>query len=746
MKAKLLIGVALLINFMFTADAQVKSPERIKTRWAKEVSPENVWKLYPRPQLVRKDWMSLNGLWNYSIKGKNDTQPQEFDGKILVPFGVESQLSGVEKRVTPEQKLWYDHSFTVPSLWKEKQILLHFEAVDWETSIWLNGKLVGTHKGGSDPFSFDITPFLKKGPQHISVSVWDPSDTGTQPRGKQMLNPHGIWYTSVTGIWQSVWLEPVEKTYIESIVPETDIDQNKVTFKTGINGDANGATLNIKVLKNGQVISEKNFLVNALKEIYISNPELWSPDHPFRYHAEVTLLRGNKVLDKVTTYFAMRKIAIGKDEFGYTRLMLNNQPQFQYGTLDQGWWPDGLLTPPSEEAMKYDLEVLKKMGFNMLRKHIKVEPSRYYYDADSIGMLIWQDMVSGYKSSEGATQYIKINDKEDWNRPKESAEQFEKEWKSIMDHLRFFPSIVAWVPFNEGWGQYDTKRILEWTKNYDPTRVVDGVSGWTDRGIGDMLDTHQYPGPGMALAEQYPNRAIVLGEFGGLGLPIPGHLWNAEMRNWGYRTYRNQGELINHYADLIYNMVPMINRGLSAAIYTQTTDVEGEVNGLMTYDRDSIKIDPNLMRVINTPLYHEIQKSGVLFNDSEITPQNFFISKKDPLKENKSVQKINLSEFSTIQGPVKIIDSDKLWIVKRFNADHISPGLQLRICGSGDMRIFLNGKMAVEKYINTQRSYDEINLNEFIKELNIGENEIMVEIQHPAKNSPPFDLGLYINE
>lgn len=744
MKSKLFLNVAILFSFIATADAQVKPVERIKTRWANNVSPQNVWKLYPRPQLVRADWMSLNGLWDYSIKEKNDPKPQKFDGKILVPFGAESQLSGVEKKVLPQQKLWYSNTFNIPKSWKNKQILLHFEAVDWETTVWLNGKLIGNHKGGSNPFTFDVTEFLKKGEQQITVSVWDPSDTGTQPRGKQMLDPKGIWYTSVTGIWQSVWLEPVEKTYIKSVVPETDIDLSKVTFKTIVGGDATGAELAIKVLKNGKVISDKKFAVNSVKEISIENPELWSPDHPFRYQVEMTLAKGGKTLDRVSTYFAMRKIAVGKDQFGYQRLMLNNKPLFQYGTLDQGWWPDGLLTPPSEEAMRYDLEVLKKMGFNMLRKHIKVEPSRYYHDADSIGILIWQDMISGYNNAESATQYIKINDKNDWNRPKESADQFEKEWKSIIDHLRFFPSIVTWVPFNEGWGQYDTKRIVEWTKEYDPTRVVNGVSGWTDRGVGEMIDTHQYPGPGMALAEQYPNRVVVLGEFGGLGLPVPGHLWNAEMRNWGYRTYKSQNVLINQYADLIYNMVPMINRGLAAAIYTQTTDVEGEVNGLMTYDRDSIKISTHLMRILNTPLYNEIQQSGVLFESSEISPQNLLISRQSPFHQADE-NKINLSGFSTIRGPVKINPNDQFWILKKFDVAQAAKGLQLRICGSGDVRIFLNGNIVVDKYIDTERSYDEINLSEYVSKLKLGENEIIVEIKRPAKNSPPFDLALYFN-
>ncbi len=592
MRNKLLGSLILMICYALTSSAQSLAPGKIETRWAKNVNASNVWQKYPRPQMVRSQWMNLNGLWDYAIIKKDNAEPKKYDGKILVPFCAESSLSGVEKSVLPDENLWYKRSFNIPTSWKGKKILLHFDAVDWETKVWLNGKLIGQHQGGSDPFTFDVSKYLKNGAQELTVSVWDPTDTGTQPRGKQQLSQKGIWYTPVTGIWQTVWLEPVESAYIERITPIADIDQNKVRLKNLINGAKGNESLSIKVMSNNKVIADQSFKVNSPIEITVPNPELWSPDHPFLYQLNVQLKRGNKVLDQIGSYFAMRKISIGKDKYGYERLLLNNEPKFQYGTLDQGWWPDGLLTPPSEEAMLYDMQILKDMGFNMLRKHIKVEPSRYYHDADSLGILIWQDMVTGFKTSEKATQHVQSGAKEDWQRPKNSADEFENEWKAIIDHLSFFPSIVTWVTFNEGWGQYDTKRIVEWTQKYDPSRVIDGVSGWEDRGVGNMIDTHQYPGPGMELASLNPGRVVVLGEFGGLGLPIQNHLWNPEMRNWGYRTYKSGKELVKEYAELIHNMYPMINRGLSAAVYTQTTDVEGEVNGLMTYDRDSIKIDP----------------------------------------------------------------------------------------------------------------------------------------------------------
>ena len=722
----------------------VKSQEyqarAMKTVWGQDINADNAWREYPRPQLVRPEWQNLNGTWDYAIKPKGQNKPSSFDGKILVPFCVESSLSGVGKQVKPDQELWYRTSFTVSSEWKNKKLLLHFDAVDWETTVWINGKKVGSHKGGSDPFTFDISNVVSKsGKQEMVVSVWDPTDTGTQARGKQVLDPKGIWYTPVTGIWQTVWLEPVEKTFIKSIVPEADIDRNIVVVKNVVEGSTGKENLTIKVLKDGKVISNTSGNANKAVSISIPDAELWTPEHPSLYHLEIELKNGGKVLDRVKTYFAMRKISVGKDEFGYQRLLLNNKAVFQYGTLDQGWWPDGLLTPPSDKAMRFDMDMLKDMGFNMLRKHIKVEPSRYYYYADSIGLLVWQDMVSGFRTADREIQHVKAEAKEDWDRPAESAKQYEQEWKSIMDHLRFFPSIVVWVPFNEGWGQYDTKRVVEWTQNYDPTRVVNGVSGWTDRNVGAMNDAHHYPGPGMEPAVQNPGRVIVLGEFGGLGLPLEDHLWNPGMRNWGYRTYQTSDVLIKEYAQLMYNMYPMVGRGLSAAVYTQTTDVEGEVNGLVTYDRKKIKIDPTLMRILHEPLYGKYSNSTAIFNDSEVNPQKILITDKNPVTGSLS---LNSASFSSVSGPVNLKKGKNHWALKSFSTDEEIDNLQLRILAHADVKIYLNGKLVVNKFINTKRHYDEINLSDFSGYLNPGENQLMVEVKD-VKTDSQFDFGLY---
>ncbi|RAV27530.1 glycoside hydrolase family 2 protein [Sinomicrobium soli] len=718
--------------------AQEIKKTAIQTPWAEEVTAENVWKEYPRPQLERKDWLNLNGHWDYAILDKDAPRPGNYQGKILVPFCVESELSGVQKKVLPEQQVWYRTSFTLPSSWSGKHILLHFGAADWETRLWINGEYAGSHKGGSNPFSFDITPFLNGKEQEITLSVWDPTDTESQARGKQVLNPKGIWYTAVTGIWQTVWLEPVEKTYIADIYPVADIDREKVVIKNHIKNASEHTTLSVKVKSKGRVITEKSVNANSDLEIPVKNPELWSPDHPFLYQLEISLFEGKEKRDEVRSYFAMRKISREKDALGYERLFLNNAPLFQYGTLDQGWWPGGLLTPPSDEAMRYDMDMLKKMGFNMLRKHIKAEPARYYYYADKAGILVWQDMVTGFETARSKEQHIRPEAEKDWERPKSSADQFEKEWKAIIDHLRFFPSIVTWVPFNEGWGQYDTGRIVKWTQEYDPTRLVDGVSGWTDRGVGDMNDAHQYPGPGMEPAELNPGRAIVLGEFGGLGLPVKGHIWNPEMRNWGYRTYHSTEKLEQQYTELIHNMAPMINKGLAAAIYTQTTDVEGEVNGLMTYDRKVVKIKPEKLNKLHALLYRHPLRATEILPDSEVRPQTVGVSYRNPLRGNAAVKEL----FTEKQGPVTVKKGEEAWFLKTFELQEIPRNLQLRIYATGDIKVLLNGKPVVEKFLRTKRHYDEINLNHHISALQKGNNEIVV-ITGNVKNDMETDFGLY---
>ncbi len=582
---------------------------QILTRWAKDVNPENVWPEYPRPQLERQEWKNLNGLWDYAIQAKTKSAPSSFDGEILVPFPVESALSGVKKMVGPDHKIWYRRSFSIPKEWKKQNIILHFEASDWETAVWVNDHKVGVHRGGYDPFKFDITPFLKKGENKLVVSAWDPTDEGYQPLGKQVLKPGGIFYTPVTGIWQTVWLEPVPETYLESVRLVPDIDQEVLVVTANVKNAEAKSQIRARAYYDGKLVSEVTAVANESLQLPVQNPNLWEPGNPSLYDLELEVLAGNKVVDRAKSYFGMRKIALGKDDKGYTRMLLNNEFVFHNGPLDQGYWPDGIYTAPNEEAMRYDLEITQQLGFNMLRKHVKFESRRFYSLCDKMGLLVWQDMPNGDK---------KIGPQDpDIIRSKESEEQYRFELKKLIDLHYNNPSIVMWVPFNEGWGQFKTAEIVDWVKEMDPSRLVNNASGWTDRKVGDVHDIHNYPEP--ASPEPEEDRAVVLGEFGGLGLSVKGHMW--EDANWGYRNLSSKEELLNKYEEFYTDVWKLMDsKGMSAAVYTQITDVETEANGLMTYDREVIKIDPKLGYRINTNTFvaaPEISPAGGLFNDGD---------------------------------------------------------------------------------------------------------------------------------
>ncbi len=669
----------------------------LMTKWADEVSPDQVHPEYPRPQMVRDRWLNLNGLWDYAIAAQDRPQPREFDGQILVPFPIESALSGVMKSVGPDSRLWYRRTFEVPQEWGEgNRILLHFGAVDWDAAVWVNGLKVGSHQGGYDPFTFDVTHAIKpEQPQTIIVSVWDPTDTGTQPRGKQVRNPRGIWYTPVTGIWQTVWLEPVPRRAIEGVKLTPDVDNARllVTIGTKLTRSDN---VTVEVSANGEVVATAKGL-NEI-EVPIPDPHLWSPDDPFLYDVKITLGRFDlpEITDVVQCYVGMRKISVAKDEEGINRLFLNGKPLFQYGPLDQGWWPDGLYTAPTDEALKYDIEVTKQLGCNMARKHVKVEPARWYYWCDKLGLLVWQDMPSG-------DRYIRRNEP-DIERTKESAEQFELEWSRIIEAFRNHPSIVMWVPFNEGWGQYDTARIVELTRKLDPTRLVNNASGWTDRGVGDVHDIHSYPGPAAPPLEE--SRAAVLGEFGGLGLPIRGHTWQDE-KNWGYRSYESREALTDAHLTLIANLRPLIAGGLAAAVYTQTTDVEIEVNGLMTYDRAIIKMDADKVRTANEKLYLPPPIVTTIVPTAQEDPQIWRYTTTEPAEGwqqadfDDSDWQIGKSGFGTEGTPGAVIgttwDTPDIWLRRSFDLGGAVPdGLHLSIHHDEDAEVYLNGHLAAE--------------------------------------------------
>lgn len=735
---RLSIIIALLL-LSFAGYSQWKPVgDKIATEWKSKVTPDNAWQEYPRPQLVRTAWQNLNGLWEYAIRPKGESKPRVFDGKILVPFCVESSLSGVGKPLLPTQELWYKKQISLPSNWNGKNIILHFGAVDYKTSVYLDDKLVGEHTGSSDPFSFDITAYLNGRPQELIVKVWDPTDSETQPRGKQVLKPVGFWYTAVSGIWQTVWLEPVAKTRIYSLNPVANIDDQSVDLVSQLENPQGNERLKVSVFRKGKMVLETDELYKPSIGLKIPKPELWTPASPALYDLKVEVTRDGKLLDQFSSYFAMRKISLGKDLNGDVKLMLNNEPLFQWGVLDQGWWPESLLTPPTDEALKYDMEVLKRLGFNMIRKHIKVEPARFYFHADTMGLLVWQDMPSGFVRSD-PKQHVSFDAELDWDRPDESARTFEQEWKSIMDNLRFFPSIVVWVPFNEGWGQYDSERISAWTENYDKTRLVNATSGWTDRKVGTMFDAHQYPGPSMEPGIQNPGRAMVLGEFGGLGWPVKGHIWDAGRNNWGYRTFLSESDYTRAYSKVIRNVYPLISRGLAAAIYTQTSDVEAEVNGLLTYDRKRLKVDEAEAIALHSKLYEKYSKAEFLVPDSEISPSNLYTSSTQP--GHGWHVRAAAADFKPSVGPLKLKKGDSIWAVNKFTLSH-KDNLAMKIYAQGQLKIYLNGSLVYENEILTKRHYDELNLSEFSEKMKRGENTIALELKNATADSE-FDFGLY---
>ncbi len=731
-------------------DPEWKIGSGLLSRFAGDLDPASPLPEYPRPQMVRDRWENLNGLWDYALTdGAVPDPPERYEGRILVPFAIESALSGVQKPLGPDQRLWYRRSFRPPVDLAGGSLLLHFGAVDWHCEVFVNGQSVGEHTGGYDPFSLEITEALKAGDNELVVAVRDPTTDGVQPVGKQRLKPEGIWYTPVSGIWQTVWLEPVPARFISDLEITPNLDRRSVTVETEIGGTGQGdLKVEIVVLDGETEVALGEGAPGAAIEVTLPEVKTWSPASPFLYGLKVTLAGPHQ--DSVTSYFGMRKIALGTDEAGVTRLFLNDQPLFQFGLLDQGWWPDGLYTAPTDEALRYDIEVTKQMGFNLARKHVKVEPARWYYWADKLGLLVWQDFPASFAVNAAP------NSQRDPELAEASRDIWRHEYRAMLDYLGNHPSIVAWIPFNEGWGQHDTNHVIEWTRKYDSTRLIGGPSGWADRGMGDLHDMHSYPGPSMFDVDpnRQPPRASVLGEFGGLGLPLEGHLWQPD-GNWGYRTFKTREELEGRYEQLIGDLRPLIRQGLAAAVYTQTTDVEGEVNGLLTYDRKVIKIDPERLRGLHAPLYEPVEPAErfVLLATSEEQPQAWLYVTEAP-EEGWTARdfadgawKNGFGGFGTEQTPGARVrtqwDGSDIWLRRSFELPEAPEHeLYLRVHHDEDADIYLNGEL-VRQMRGYSTSYRDVPVPDAARALlRKGENVLAVHCRQTG-GGQYIDVGLF---
>ena len=576
----------------------------LMTRWAKDVDPACPLPEYPRPQMTRPRWVNLNGLWEFAVTPKEQASVFGFDGRILVPFAIESALSGVGLALQPNERLWYRRTFVSPLRPGDhrsgSRLLLHFGAVDWAAEAWVNGRPVGAHQGGFLPFTFDITEAVVPGENELIVAVVDPTDARLQQRGKQVLRPKSIWYTAVSGIWQTVWLEVVPDVSIDSLRLTPNLDAETLTLEVQLHGGKARLTVEAIASDGRRAVARARGPASRPLVLKLGKARAWSPDDPHLYGLRVRLIDGRRAVDEVGSYFAMRKFGLGRDRDGHLRFELNNRPLFLYGPLDQGYFPDGLYTAPTDAALRFDIEYTKRLGCNLIRKHIKVEPARWYAHCDRLGMIVWQDMPNGGKAVGDVTSLLAIlyglnrSDRRWLGRAGRADEanrrQFRDELKGMINALHNAACVAAWVPFNEGWGQFDAAEIGAWVKSLDEARLVDDASGWFDQGGGDFRSRHIYfKKLGQPRAD--PSRALAISEFGGLSLRLAGHLWDAE-RKFGYRFYESPAQLTDAYLLLLSEELgPLIEQGLAAAVYTQLADVEIEFNGYLTYDRAVPKMD-----------------------------------------------------------------------------------------------------------------------------------------------------------
>ena len=781
------IFICIVIAFVCVAPALAHAEESwhpangpLMTRWSKEVTPEQVLPEYPRPQMVRKEWLNLNGLWDYAITDKAAEQaPASFDGRIMVPFCFESALSGVMKAVGPRDRMWYHRRFTVPPEWNGKRLLLHFGAVDWEARVFLNGRDLGSHRGGYDAFTFDITPALKgSGPQDLAVSAWDPSDSSWQLHGKQALHPAGCSYTACSGIWQTVWIEPVPAAHLERLAIVADVEAGvlRITVMGRIPPEA--MTVQAAALDGKTTVASVSGMIGGeitptirknLVDFYkatstwaatdlvlpIKNARLWTPDAPFLYDLVLSLKNADgTVVDAVQSYFGMRTIAVGHDAKGNTRPLLNGKPILLPGALDQGYWPDGIYTAPTDEALRYDIEVSKQLGLVAVRKHVKTEPDRWYYWADKLGLLVLQDMPSGNEGDPFT----------DLPRSPEAAQQCEREKRLLIQQLGNHPSIIAWVMFNEGWGQHDTLRYAKWAKELDPTRLIDEASGFPWHGGGDILDCHGGVPPKDA------RRISLTSENGGFGLAVVGHCWSP--KTWAGCTYDPKTARDTSGAEEVLHgkLTPLDEvsgawmtrrvRGMFRALwankdatgqtgdfYCQLVDVETECNGLLSYDRAVFKVNADAIRAACRG--ETLATAAVDLVPCALTqPTTWRYTAEKPAegwrhpKFDDASWKEGPAGFGAgvpgVRTPWKTAD---IWLRKEFTLSAKPASPVLRIFHDEDVEVYLNGILACLSggYLTAYDDFDI--LPEAAATLKPGKNVIAVHCRQ-TEGGQFIDVGL----
>ena len=724
-----------------SSTADWKMPQvPLVTKWAAAVSPTNALPEYPRPQMVRKDWMNLNGLWDYGLTDRGAQDAPSYTGKILVPYPYESALSGIAGKSIPHQRLWYHRTFSVPTAWNGQRVLLHFGAVNWDCTVAVNGKSVGAHKGGYTGFDFDITDDLSSGDNDLVVSASNPLLTDqpdAQVLGKQRDHSFVVFYTSTTGIWQTVWLEPVPVNHIVSLKMTPDIDNNllHLTVQASSPGQVAISASDGSPIAVAQATGASDTNV----DLTLVNPHLWSPDDPHLYDLKVTLLNNNQPADSVTSYFGMRKVSLGKDDQGRTCVFLNNKAILQIGLLDQGFWPDGIYTAATDDALHADMDNAKKLNFNLMRKHAKVEPQRWYYWADKLGFLVWQDMPQAFAAAPRGTTFSDT-----------FRQEWLKEWQEELDQFHNSPSIIVWTPFNENWGVHDIASIVDLTKKTDPSRLIDSNTGGDrDMQIGDFVDDHAYPGPGSESPET--SRAAVNGEFGGITMSVPAHRWTKD--TFGYGTVYHRGyPATKRYQELMKAAYKLVkDKGTCAFVYTEITDVEEEINGLYTYDREVMKMDPAIVAAANKGEFPSMppDTNTDLVPTSEETPITWNYTTDRPEGDwsqagfDDSSWKTGTAPFGHDIGRVSTQwTSDDIWIRRKVTLPQdIPPKLDFMIFHDEDADIYINGVEAAT-IPGASTGYVAVPLNDAARQaLQPGDNTIAVHV-HQTVGGQFIDLGI----